>query len=77
LIDVNYFCLSAEVIVADQSVGVSLGAVSVVLARASSSGLTWEAVESIDDEELERRNPSTSGVLTWARWHLVENRAVG
>jgi transcriptional regulator with XRE-family HTH domain len=22
-------------------------------------------------------NPSTSGVLTWARWHLVENRAVG
>jgi transposase len=38
-----------------ESVGVSLGAVSVVLARASSSGLTWEAVEAIDDEELERR----------------------
>jgi hypothetical protein len=34
---------------------VSLGAVSVVLARASSSGLTWEAVEAINDEELERR----------------------
>jgi transposase len=38
-----------------ESVGVSLGAVSVALARASSSGLTWEAVEAIDDEELERR----------------------
>jgi transposase len=38
-----------------ESVGVSLGAVSLALARASGAGLTWEAVEGIDDAELERR----------------------
>ncbi|HLW95720.1 MAG TPA: IS21 family transposase [Solirubrobacteraceae bacterium] len=37
------------------SVGVSIGAVSLALARASAAGLTWEAVEGIDDAELERR----------------------
>ena len=37
------------------SVGVSLGAVSLALRRASAAELTWEAVQGIDDEELERR----------------------
>lgn len=37
-----------------ESVGVSIGAVSLVLGRASSAGLTWEAVEALDDESLER-----------------------
>jgi transposase len=37
------------------SVGVSLGTVSQTLARASAAGLTWEAVQGVDDEELERR----------------------
>ena len=38
-----------------ESVGVSLGAVSVTLKRASAAGLTWESVQGIEDEELERR----------------------
>ena len=38
-----------------ESVGVSLGAVSQTLQRASAAGLTWEAVQGIEDEELERR----------------------
>ncbi len=37
------------------SVGVSVGAVSQALARASAAGLTWEAVQATDDDELERR----------------------
>jgi hypothetical protein len=45
------------------SVGVSLGAVSQALARASAAGLTWEAVQAADDEELERRlYPSVNAV---------------
>jgi transposase len=38
-----------------ESVGVSVGAVSQALARASAADLTWEAVQAVDDEELERR----------------------
>ena len=38
-----------------ESVGVSLGAVSLTLKRASAAGLTWEAVQGIEDEELEGR----------------------
>lgn len=38
-----------------KSVGVSLGAVSLALARATTAELTWEVVETIDDAELERR----------------------
>jgi transposase len=38
-----------------ESVGVSLGAVSLALRRASAAGLTWESLQGIDDEELERR----------------------
>ncbi len=38
-----------------ESVGVSLGVVSKTLQRASAAGLTWEAVEGIEDQELERR----------------------
>jgi len=37
------------------SVGVSVGAVSLALARATAAELTWEIVETIDDAELERR----------------------
>jgi transposase len=46
------------------SVGVSLGAVSKALARASAAGLTWEAVEAIEDDELERRlYPSVNAAM--------------
>ena len=38
-----------------ESVGVSLGVVTKTLQRASAAGLTWEAVQRIEDEELERR----------------------
>jgi transposase len=38
-----------------KSVGVSLGVVTKTLQRASAAGLTWEAVQGIEDEELERR----------------------
>jgi transposase len=38
-----------------ESVGVSLGAVSLALRRAKAAGLTWEAVQALNDEELERR----------------------
>ena len=38
-----------------ESVGVSLGAVSSALSRASAAELTWEMVQAIDDDELERR----------------------
>jgi transposase len=37
------------------SVGVSMGAVSQALKRAAGAKLTWEAVQAIDDEELEAR----------------------
>jgi len=37
------------------SVGVSVGAVSLVLARAKKAGLTWEAVQALGDAELEAR----------------------
>ena len=46
------------------SVGVSLGAVSKALERASAAGLTWEAVEAIEDDELERRlYPSVNAAM--------------
>jgi hypothetical protein len=38
-----------------ESVGVSLGAVSLALRRASEAGLSWEAVQGLGDEDLERR----------------------
>jgi transposase len=38
-----------------ESVGVSLGAVSLALARASATELTWKEVEALDDDALERR----------------------
>lgn len=38
-----------------ESVGASLGVVSKTLQRASAAGLTWETVQGIEDEELERR----------------------
>ena len=38
-----------------ESVGVSLGVVTKTLQRASAAGLTWEAVQRVEDEELERR----------------------
>jgi transposase len=38
-----------------ESVGVSLGAVSLALRRATEAGLSWETVQGIGDEELERR----------------------
>jgi transposase len=38
-----------------ESVGVSVGAVSLALSRASAAGLTWETVEALDDTELERQ----------------------
>jgi len=38
-----------------KSVGVSVGAVSLTLSRATAAGLTWETVEGIDDAELQRR----------------------
>jgi transposase len=38
-----------------ESVGVSLGVVTKTLQRASAAGLTWEAVQGVEDEELERR----------------------
>lgn len=37
------------------SVGVSVGAVSLALARATTAELTWEIVETLDDAELEQR----------------------
>ncbi len=37
------------------SLGVSLGAVSEAVSRANKRGLTWEAVESLADEELDER----------------------
>ena len=37
------------------SVGVSMGAVSQALKRAAGAKLTWEAVQAIDDDELEAR----------------------
>ena len=37
------------------SVGVSMGTVSQALKRAAGAKLTWEAVEAIDDDELEAR----------------------
>jgi transposase len=45
-----------------ESVGVSLGAVSLALSRASAAGLTWKDVEDLDDDALERRlYPTVSG----------------
>jgi len=38
-----------------ESVGVSVGAVSLTLTRASSAGLTWREVEALNDEALEGR----------------------
>jgi transposase len=38
-----------------ESVEASLGVVSKTLQRASAAGLTWESVQAIEDEELERR----------------------
>ena len=38
-----------------ESVGVSLGAVSLALERATEAELTWEGIESLDDAELEAR----------------------
>jgi transposase len=38
-----------------ESVGVSLGAVSLALRRATDAGLTWDGVQALDDQELERR----------------------
>ena len=35
------------------SVGVSMGTVSLALARASAAELTWEAVQALDDAQLE------------------------
>jgi transposase len=47
------------------SVGVSLGAVSLALQRAANAELTWEAVQSLDDAELERRlYPSEAAAAT-------------
>ena len=46
------------------SVGVSLGAVSLAVARAAEAGLTWADVEALDDAELEARlyrGPGTQG----------------
>jgi len=44
------------------SVGVSVGAVSLTLTRASEAQLTWEAVQSLDDAQLEARlYPSVVG----------------
>src|SRR5258708_25180275 len=37
------------------SVGVSVGAVSLALERASEAELTWEGVQALDDEQLEAR----------------------
>ena len=37
------------------SVGVGLGSVTKVLARASGAGLTLEIIDALDDDELERR----------------------
>jgi transposase len=45
-----------------ESVGVSLGAVSLTLRRAASAGLTWDTVQTIEDEELERRLYPAVGV---------------
>jgi hypothetical protein len=46
-----------------ESVGVSVGAVSLTLSRATAAPLkvTWETVEGIDDAELERRPPKRAG----------------
>ena len=45
-----------------KSVGVSVGAVSLAIARATTAELTWEIVETLDDAELERRlYPSVVG----------------
>ena len=38
-----------------ESVGVSVGAVSLALERATEAQLTWEGIESLDDAELEAR----------------------
>jgi hypothetical protein len=37
------------------SVGVSVGVVSLALSRAANAQLTWEAVQALDDEQLEAR----------------------
>jgi hypothetical protein len=37
------------------SVGVSMGAVSLALTRAANAALTWDAVNALDDSELEAR----------------------
>ncbi len=37
-----------------RSLGVSTGAISAVLARAKSVGLSWEAVDDLSEPELER-----------------------
>jgi len=46
------------------SVGVSLGAVSLALARASAAGLTWKDVELLDDDALERQLYPTESAAT-------------
>jgi transposase len=38
-----------------ESVGVGVGTVALALSRAAEAGLTWPAVEAVDDAELERR----------------------
>lgn len=38
-----------------QSIGVSAGVVGLAMRRAAEAGLTWDAVEPLDDAELERR----------------------
>jgi hypothetical protein len=38
-----------------ESVGVSVGAVSLALERATEAQLTWEGIEALDDAELEAR----------------------
>src|SRR3954453_20266329 len=38
-----------------ESLGVSAGVVGLAARRASDAGLKWEAIEAIDDAELERR----------------------
>src|SRR5947209_2115951 len=48
---------------AARSIGVSVGVVSGTATRATTIGLTWEAVEGLDDEELERRVYGTPALL--------------
>ena len=59
-----------------QSLGVSTGAISAVLARANTAQLSWEAIEGLDEVELERRlygsalgGPSARPLPDWAEIH--------